>query len=372
MLMLPLVALIYGSGCAQKNSPASTTQPPPPAVIVAPVEVRTVPIYSEFVGQTEAKDTVNVEARVAGFLEKTYFVEGSRVKTGQILFQIEQSSYQAALEAAQGKLAQDQANLLKAEQDVARLQPLVAQQAAPAQDLDASVAARAQYRAAIKSDQANIETAQLNLSYTTIRSPIDGIIGKFLVTPGNLVGQGQATQLATISSFNPMYVYFSVPESTYLEYRRRNPGPDSGRAGRIPLALVLADGRLFAHKGFINFADRAVDPTTGTLALRGQFPNPEALLRPGQFARVRFAIEQRPNAILVPKEAITQTLNAKGVMIVGDDSKVSLKTVTVDGDYEQFSIVHSGLQAGEKVIVEGLQKVRPGMTVAPQPAQSGN
>lgn len=365
-IFLLLSVVLAQEACAGKKTEAANAQPPPPTVLVAPVQVKTVPVYGEFVGQTAAKDVVNVEARVSGFLEKVFFTEGSRVTKGQLLFQIEQASYQAALEAAQGKLAQDQASLLKAQKDVARLQPLVAQQAAPAQDLDASVAAQAQYQAAITSDKANIDTAKLNLSYTTIRSPIDGIIGKLLVTIGNLVGQGQTTQLATISSFNPIYVYFTVPEATYLDYRRKHPEPE--RTARAKLELILADNRPFAHTGLINFADRTVDPTTGTLSLRGQFPNPEALLRPGQFARVRLVMEQRPNAILVPKEAITETLNTKGVMVVGQGNKVSLKTVTTDGEYQQYAIIHSGLTAGEKVITEGLQKVRPGMTVNPQAA----
>lgn len=373
LLILPLIAVACTSGCSHGNETAGPPQaPPPPTVIVARVQVKSVPIYAEFVGQTAAKDTVSVEARVPGFLEKVYFTEGSRVSKGQLLYQIEQASYIASLEAVQAKLAQDQANLLKAEKDVARLEPLVSQQAAPAQDLDTAIAARAQYQAAIQSDQANIDAAKLSLTYTTIRSPIDGIIGNLLVTPGNLVGQGQTTQLTTISSFTPMYVYFTVPEATYLNYRRTHPGPETERIRQTPLELILADNRPFRYKGFINFAGRNVDPTTGTLSLRGQFPNPDALLRPGQFARVRFVAEQRPNAILVPKEAITETLNTKGVMVVGAGNKVELKTITTDGGYQQFAIVHSGLQGGETVIVQGLQKVRPGMVVTPRTADSGN
>ncbi|HVJ07199.1 MAG TPA: efflux RND transporter periplasmic adaptor subunit [Acidisarcina sp.] len=366
----PLFFLICATGCHTRNAQPSAL--PSPAVIVATVEVKTVPIYREFPGQTAAKDTVNVEARVAGFLEKVYFKEGSRVRTGQVLCQIEQASYIAALDAAQAKLAQDQANLLKAQQDVARLQPLVEQQAAPAQDLDSSVAARAQYQAAIQADQANIYNAKLSLSYTTIRSPIDGIIGKLIVTPGNLVGQGQNTLLATISSYDPIYVYFSIPEANYLDYRRRHPELETASVGKIPLELILADNHPFLHPGFINFADSTVDPTTGTLALRGQFPNREGVLRAGQFARVRFIGEERANAVLVPKEAISETLNTKGVMVVGKDNKVSLKTVTTDGEYEQYAIIHSGLQGGENIIVQGLQKVRPGMTVKPQRSASDN
>lgn len=373
LLIAPLIAAACCTGCGRGNEKAARPQaPPPPTVIVAPIQVKSVPIYAEFVGQTAAKDTVTVEARVPGFLEKVYFTEGTRVSKGQLLYQIEQAAYIASLEAVQAKLAQDQANLLKEEKDVARLEPLVAEQAAPAQDLDTVIAARAQYQAAIQSDQANIDAAKLSLSYTTIRSPIDGMIGSLLVTPGNLVGQGQPTQLTTISSFTPMYVYFTVPEATYLNYRRTHPGPETERIRQTPLELILADNQLFRYKGFINFAGRSVDPTTGTLSLRGQFPNPGALLRPGQFARVRFIAEQRPNAILVPKEAITETLNTKGVMVVGAGNKVELKTITTDGDYQQYSIVHSGLQGGETVIVQGLQKVRPGMVVTPQTADSGN
>jgi membrane fusion protein, multidrug efflux system len=371
--ILPILIVVFCTSCHDKSIQAGSEQaPPPPAVIVAPIQVKSVPIYADFVGQTGAKDTVNVEARVAGFLEKVYFTEGTQVTKGQLLYQIEQAPYRAALESAQAKLAQDQANLLKAEKDVARLEPLVSQQAAPAQDLDTSIAARAQYQAAIQSDQANIDTAKLSLSYTTIRSPIDGIIGSLLVTTGNLVGQGQNTQLTTISSFNPIYVYFTVPEATYLNYRVTHPGPEIAKIRETPLELILANNQPFRHKGFINFVGRTVDPTTGTLSVRGQFPNPEGLLRPGQFARVRFIAEERPNAVLVPKVAITETLNTKGVMLVGPGNKVELKTIATDGEYQQYTIVHSGLQGGESVIVQGLQKVRPGMTVTPRPADNGN
>lgn len=371
--ILPIVIAVCCSGCRDKSMQARSGEaPPPPTVIVAPIQVKSVPIYAEFVGQTEAKDTVNVEARVAGFLEKVYFTEGTRVSKDQLLYQIEQAPYLAAVESSQAKLAQDQANLLKAEKDVARLEPLVSQQAAPAQDLDTSIAARAQYQAAIKSDQANIDTAKLSLSYTTIRSPIDGIIGSLLVTPGNLVGQGQNTQLTTISSFTPMYVDFTLPEATYLNYRVTHPGPENARIRETPLELILANNQPFRYQGFINFLGRTVDPTTGTLSVRGQFPNPEGLLRPGQFARVRFVAEERRNAILVPKEAITETLNTKGVMLVGPGNKVELKTITTDGEYQQYAIVHSGLQGGESVIVQGLQKVRPGMTVTHRSADNGN
>ena len=336
---------------------------PPPLVRLATVEVKTVPVYGDFVGQTEAKETVVIIPRVTGFLEKISFKEGTEVQKGQVLFQIEQAAYQAALASAEAKLAQDQAGLTRYQRDVARLEPLVKEQAATQQDLDTSVSGAAQQQAALKADQAAIDTAKLNLSYTIIRSPIDGIIGKLNVTAGNLVSSGQTTALATVSSFNPMYVYFSIPEASYLTFRRKFAGESAPPP--IPLDLMLADGRPFPYRGRMNFADRTVDATTGTLTARADFPNPKGLLRPGEFARVRFVSEERPNVVLVPKEAVVETLNTKSVLVVDGGNKALLKTVATDGEYQEFFTVHSGLNGGERVIVEGAQKVRPGTVVNP-------
>jgi membrane fusion protein (multidrug efflux system) len=357
------------AGCHDKSaSSAHALQPQAPTVSVASVETKNVPIYAEYVGQTDAKSSVKIVARVAGYLEGRSFFEGWKVKAGQVLFKIEQAPYQAALQAAEAKLAQDEANLLKAEKDVARLEPLVKEEAAPAQDLDAVIASRAQYKAAIQSDQASIATARLNLSYTIIRSPMDGVIGKSELSSGNLVGQNEPTLLATVSSYDPIYVNFAVPEASYLNFRAKHVASPWKVTALIPLELVMANNEPFPYKGVLNFADRTVDPKTGTLMLRGQFPNPDALLRPGQFARVRFVVEERPNAILVPKQAITETLNAKSVLVVDASGKAALRTIATDGEFGQYSIVHSGLQGGEQVIVEGAQKVRPGMKVIPKAA----
>jgi membrane fusion protein (multidrug efflux system) len=323
----------------------------------------TVPVMGDFIGQSSAIETVNVIPRVTGFLEKIYFTEGLEVHKGDALFQIEQTSYRIAIESAQAKLAQDQAQLVKYQRDVARLQPLAAQHAAKQTDLDTAVSGAAQQKAAMEGDQASIDTAKLNFSYTVISSPIDGMIGKLGVTKGNLVTAEQTTALATISSYDPIYVYFTVPEVLYLTVRRRLGVREAPPA--IPLNLVLADGKPMPNKGRIDFADRNVDSQTGTLSLRGVFPNPGGLLRPGEFARVQFIVEQRAGTVLVPKGAVTEVLNIKVVFVLDAANKATQKTVTLDGDYRDDFIVHSGLTGGERVVVEGVDKVHGGMTVNP-------
>lgn len=336
---------------------------PPPSVTTAIVQVMTVPVMGDFIGQSSAKETVSIVPRVTGFLEQIYFKEGAEVHQGEALFQIEQASYKIAVESAQSKLAQDAAQLVKYQRDVARLEPLAAQHAATQTDLDTAVSGAAQQKAAMEGDQASIDTAQLNLSYTTLSSPIDGIIGKLGVTKGNVVNAGQTTALAVISSFDPIYVDFSVPEALYLTLRRKN--MDRKTAPRIPLNLVLADGKPFANTGFLDFTDRTVDAQTGTLSARGVFRNPGGLIRPGEFARVRFVTQELAGAVLVPKGAITETLNTKAVLILNDANQAMQKTVILDGDYQGYFIVHSGLTGGERVVVEGVAKVHPGMTVNP-------
>jgi len=336
---------------------------PAPTVRVAIVAVQNVPVYGDFIGQTDAKEMVNVIPRVTGYLEKIYFQEGSEIHQGGPLFQIEQANYKAALEAAEAKLAQDRATVEKHRRDIARLEPLVKEKAATQQDLDDAVAGRLEMEAALRGDQASIDTAQLNLQYTVIHSPIDGIVGRLGVTVGNYVTAGQATALATISSFDPMYVYFSVPEAQYLAFHKKYGG--SGAPTSVPVQLIMADGQTFAHPGAIDFVDRSADPQTGTVGLRARFANPQALLRPGQFARVRFLLDRRPNAVLVPKEAVTQTLTSKSVLIVDERNKVSVRTIATDGEYGENYIAGSGLRGGERIVVEGMQKVRPGSTVQP-------
>jgi len=364
-IVLVTLCLVDSSCSSSKGLAEGTagTKLPPPSVTTAIVKVTTVPVMGDFIGQSSAKETVSIVPRVTGFLEQIYFKEGAEVHTGEVLFQIEQASYKIAVESAQSKLAQDAAQLLKYQRDVARLEPLAAQHAATQTDLDTAVYGAAQQKAAMAGDQASIDTAQLNLSYTTISSPIDGIIGKLGVTKGNVVNAGQSTALAVISSFDPIYVDFSIPEALYLTLRRQN--LDRKSAPPISLNLVLADGKPFANSGHLDFTDRTVDSQTGTLSGRGVFRNAGGLIRPGEFARVRFVTQELAGAVLVPKGAITETLNTKAVLVLNDANQAMQKTVTLDGDYQDYFIVHSGLTGGERVVVEGIAKVHPGMTVNP-------
>ena len=420
---LSLVLLLAAStGCERgtakesKDGKPSKTQapaPPPPTVVVAEVVQRTVPISAEFVGRTEAVPTVEIRARVPGVLDEVRFREGSAVQKGQQLFAIQPEEYKAALQSAQAQLAKAQADLTRArdtsvvdrfraqldqakaergrtQNDVARYRPLAEEKAIPQQDLDTAIsreqvavaaveAAEAGLKdselaqrtaiqlaeAAVESARAAVTQAELNLSYTRIESPISGIISKLSVDTGNLVGKNEPTLLATVSSVDPIYVDFAITEGDYLRLVKRIPGLGRGEAqrGAPTLELIIADSTTFPHKGRPVFVDRAVDQKTGTINVRAEFPNPQLVLRPGQFGRVRAVTEQVPNAILVPQLAVQELQGAKTVLVVGEGDKVAQRTVTLRDAYEQFYIVTAGLKPGERVIVEGIQKARPGMQV---------
>jgi membrane fusion protein (multidrug efflux system) len=398
-----------------KAQNAAPPAPPPPAVVVAEVVKKTVPITAEFVAQTDAVQTVELRARVQGVLEHVHFKEGSDVNAGQVLFEIEKSQYQAALQSARAQLAKAQAELAKAKEqvevlrakaeleqrqaalakaklDVARLRPLAQARAVPQVDLDNAMAAEQvavagvaateaalkdtelaqrigieQAQAAVESGKAAVTQAQLDLNYTTIRAPVTGIIGRLDVNEGNLVGRGEPTLLATMSTYDPIKISATVSEVDYLRFARRaaerkTSSPD------IPLELVLADGTRYPLRGRSTTLDRTVDPKTGTIVVEALFPNPEKLLKPGQFGRVRAVVEERPDAVLVPHTAVQEIQGAKSVLVVGPDDKVVLRTVTLNERIGDLTIVTRGLEAGERVIVEGLQKVKPGMQVKPETA----
>jgi RND family efflux transporter MFP subunit len=419
-LGLAAVALLaLTNGCDRGGAKTAKQAPaaPPPAVVVAEIPQRTVQVSAEFVARTEAVPTVDIRARVSGVLEHVRFREGAGVERGQVLFVIQQDEYKAALQSARAQLAKAQADLTRARdvsivdrsraqldqskadlgrtrQDVARYRPLAESQAIPQQDLDTSVSkeqvaaaavegAEAALKdtvlsqrtaiqlgeAAVESAKASVTQAELNLTYTVVESPVTGIIGKLSVDVGNLVGKGEPTLLATVSSINPMFVDFSISEADYLRLVKRLPGLGRGEAPRNrppSLELILSDGTVFPHKGRPIFIDRAIDPKTGTIQVRAEFPNPQHLLRPAQFGRVRAVTEEVPNAVLVPQIAVQDQQGVKTVLVVGDGDKVALRTVTLREPYEQYYIVSAGLKPGERVIVEGLQKARPGMQVKPE------
>jgi membrane fusion protein, multidrug efflux system len=397
---------------AKESAPAA---PPPPTVVVAEVVKKTVPITAEFTAQTDAVQTVELRARVQGVLEHVHFQEGSDVQAGQVLFEIEKSQYQASLQSARAQLAKAQAELAKAQEqveveraraeleqrraalakaklDVARLQPLAKAKAVPQVDLDNALAAEQvtvagvaaaeaalkdtelaqrigiqQAQAAVEAGRAAVTQAQLDLNYTTIRAPVTGIIGRLDVNEGNLVGRGEPTLLATMSTYDPIKISATVSEVEYLRFARRaaerkSTGPD------VALELVLADGTRYPLGGRTTTLDRTVDPKTGTIVVEALFPNPEKLLRPGQFGRIRAVVEERPDAILVPQSAVQEVQGAKSVLVVGADDKVAQRTVTLNERIGDLIIVTRGVEAGERVIVEGIQKVKPGMQVKPETA----
>lgn len=362
------LAVLTLSACGKKAAQAPPA-PPPPGVIVAEVSQKTVPIYVENVAQTEAAQTVEIRARVQGFLTAAPFREGALVKKGDLLFQIDPKPYQAALDQARANVMKAEASARRAEADVVRLKPLVDAKAISQQDLDTATATAQVNDADLLAAQAAQKTAELNLSYTEMRAPFDGMIGARQVDVGNYVGSSADTMLlATISTTEPIRAVFNVAEANYLRFQRRFLGNEAAaeqHSAAMEFKLILADGSVYDQLGKFEFADRALDARAGTLKIVISFPNPELLLRPGQFARVRGKPEEKPDAILVPQLAVITTQSVQSVLVVGEGNKVESRSITTDGRYEDKFIVTKGLKAGEKVIIEGLQKARPGAVVNP-------
>jgi membrane fusion protein (multidrug efflux system) len=349
----------------------ATSSPPPAEVKVAEVIVRDVPIYSENVGQTRGSTEVEIRARVEGFLDAIHFQEGSFVEKGQLLYTIDDRDYRAQLSSAEGRLAEAEASFARVTQDVERYRPLVEQNAIPRQEFETTLANQAAAKARVDSARSDVARAQLNLEYTRITSPIGGLAGKTEVKPGNLVGRGQTTLLTTISKTDPINVRFSIPERDYLHVARRVAEAAGGRvpaeqdaAAEARFDLILADGTTHDHKGSLVFADRIIDPETGTLLIEASFPNPELIVRPGQFARVRVAVDTMPDAILVPQRAIQELQATYSVAVVNSSSKVEMRDVEVGEMVGSLRVIREGLRPQERVVVEGLQKIRPGIEVS--------
>lgn len=339
-----------------------------PEVYVTEVVQRDVPVYMEIVGQTKGSQDVEIRARVEGFLESVNFREGATVRKGDLLYQIDPKPLETALAQARASLATADARLSQASISVTRLKPLAQQQAVSQQELDNALATENGARAQVDAARAAVEKATLDLGYTRITSPIDGIVGTTLVKPGNLVGRGESTLLTTVSQIDPMLFRAGISESDYLDVvRRRNDQSRIGTPDRNPIELILSDGSRYKHPGYLEAVERAVDTTTGTLAVQFTFPNPEGILRPGLYGRARFEFELRRGALLVPQRAVQELQNLFTVAVVGADDKVSVRTVKVGPRIDGLWVVESGVQAGERVVVEGLQKVRDGMQVRATP-----
>jgi membrane fusion protein (multidrug efflux system) len=352
-------------GCSK----AGPQGPAAPEVYVADVVQRDVPVYTELVGQTKGSQDVEIRARVEGYLESVNFTEGTYVTKGTLLYQIDPKPFEASLAAAKANLATAQARLDKTNNDVARYRPLVAEQAVSRQELDNALSAQEAARAQVDAAKAAVEQAALDLGYTRITSPLDGLAGTTQVKAGNLVGRGESTLLTTVSAMDPILFRAGISEAEYLRIARRvlEKGERQAERETPTIELLLADGTVFPHKGRIDSIERAVDPTTGTLAVQFKFPNPDHLLRPGQYGRARFVVQTKKGALLVPQRAVQELQNLYSVAVVGADNKVAFRNVKVGPRVDSLWVIDEGLKPGEKVIVEGLQKVREGATVSPKP-----
>jgi membrane fusion protein, multidrug efflux system len=344
---------------------------PPPEVVVAAVEQRDVPIVMELVGQTKAVQDVEIRARVEGYLDDVAFTEGSVVRKGQLLYRIDPKPLQATLANSEADLATWQARLVKSQNDVKRLRPLAVQQAVSQQELDNAVAAETAAQAQVDAQKASVDKARLDLGYTSLSSPIDGLVGTTLVKTGNLVGRGESTLLTTVSQIDPILFRAGISEAEYLRLARRAEELRRERGGKpVDVDLLLADGTVHPHPGHLDVIERAVDAATGTLTMQFKFPNPGGLIRPGQYGRARFVLETRQGALLVPQRAVQELQNLYSVAVVGSDNKVATRTVTVGPRVGSSWVIEKGIEKTDRVVIEGLQRVRPGTVVTPKMASS--
>lgn len=343
------------------EKPAPPAPPPPTEVTVAPVTQKDVPVYLELVGQTVGYQDVEIRARVEGILETMNFQEGAFVQRGQPLYRIDRKPLEATVAAAKAEQATAEARMEKADNDVKRYTPLAAKQAVSQQELDNARAALDAARSQVEAAKAAVEKTTLDLGYTVLTSPIDGLVGTTIVKPGNLVGRGENTLLTTISQINPILFRVGVTEADYLRIVRRTSGKQAGR--RSGIELTLADGTVHPQTGTISTVDRAVDPATGTLGVQFQFANPNQVLRPGQFGRAKILIDMKNGALLIPQRAVQEVQNLYTVAVVGADGMVSFRNVTVGQRVDTDWVIEKGVQAGEQVVVEGLQRIQDGMTV---------
>jgi membrane fusion protein, multidrug efflux system len=335
--------------------------PPPPAVSVTPVVSRQVTETGNFIGRVTAIDKVDIVARVPGFIEKRYFTEGQQVKTGDLLFRIEQATYKAAVEQQRANLAKAKATEVNAALQLGRGKELVTKQNIPQATVDQRAADEAAAQANVLAAQALLDQAEINLGYTEIRSPIDGRIGLAFFTVGNLVGPSSGT-LATIVSEDPVYVIFQPSERDVINYKRRfaEPGVKNPRA---TIHINLPDGSAYPHPGFTNLLDVQVETTTDTVAVRAKVPNPEGLLVPGGVVGVTTERGAPRSALVVPQSAVQLDQAGRYVLVVDEAKKVELRRVTTGVEQGREVVVTDGLKEGELVIVEGIQKVRPGQVV---------
>jgi len=368
-LRLLCTLLLLALSCSREETPA---QPPPPDVAVIQTAAQQVPIYREFVGQVLGFKDIAIRARVEGYLEGIHFQEGSQVEQGALLYTLESQPFEAAVAAQMSMVAEAKTALAKAESDLNRIRPLAEQRAVSESDLDAAVAMYEASIAAVDAARANLRAANIQLSYTKIHSPISGLIGMTKAKVGDFVGrEPNPVILNVVSRIDTVLVQFFITETQYLtasrmlaEDRREDP-----EAGEADLELILADGSLYPQKGKFDFADRGVDPTTGAMMVQASFPNPDELLRPGQFAKVKAKVFLVEDGILIPQRCVTELQGTYSVYVVDDSDQARRREVRAGPKINEFWLILEGLTPGERVVYEGLQKVRDGALVNPIPQE---
>jgi membrane fusion protein (multidrug efflux system) len=357
-----LVAL---GGCGGVKASAPATKPP--EVEVVDVIQKDVPIVSDWTATLDGFVNAQIQPRVAGYLTKQNYAEGSYVRKGQVLFEIDPRPFVAILNQAKGQLAQAEAGLGKAQQDVKRDKPLAEARAIAQSQFDNDIQAELGAKAAVETARASVEQAELNVGFTKVTSLVDGIAGIAQTQIGNLVSN--TTILTSVSQVNPIKAYFSISEQQYMVSQGGGKsGPQKDAWKGVKLKLVLSDGSTFPHEGAFLLADRQVDANTGTIRVVGSFPNPNNLLRPGQFGRVVAEMGTQKSALLVPQRAVTELQGSYQLAVVGSDNKVSIRPVKVGPNIGKMLIIQDGLKARERVIVEGLQKVKDGTVVTTKTA----
>lgn len=349
---------------------------PPQPLEVYVVESRDVPIYNDFVGQVYGEKDIPIRARVEGFLTGIHFLEGERVKKGQLLYSIDPEPFQEKVAAEKSKVSEAQTVLVQTENDLKRIEPLAEMAAVSQQELDMATARRDAAISSLEAANANLNIAKINLGYSKMYAPIDGIIGKTNAREGEFVGrEPNPVILNTVSQLRSVRVQFFLSENDYLQLARAYLTAEEMKVQRVEgdrgaeLELILADDSLYDQKGKVDFIDRNIDASTGSILVQATFPNPNRLIRPGQFARVRARVHKREDAIIVPQKCASELQGRFSVFVVNPENKVESRQIEVSEKIGDFYVVSEGLQEGDKVILEGIQKVRPGMEIIPQPTE---
>jgi membrane fusion protein (multidrug efflux system) len=362
MLAVLVVCLMAASlcGCGKKEQATGA----PPDVEVAEAAKQDVKVEREWVGSMDGSVNAVIRAQVQGYLTKQVYTEGQLVKQGQVLFQIDPRTFQAAVNQAKADVAQKKARWDQTQANLARIKPLAEQNAVSKKDLDDAIGNEASAHSAYDAAKASLDKAQLDLGFTRITSPITGVAGVAKAQIGNLVGPGTVEELTTVSTVDPIKVWVPISEQEFLHAQSSKPA--TGQPKR-QIDLVLSDGSVYSRKGEMAFADRQVDPMTGTLKLAILFPNPGNVLRPGQYAKVRAVMESIPGAVVVPQRAVNELQGNFQVAVVGAENKIAVRTVKTGAKTGSLIVISDGLQPGERIVVEGFQKVKDGMTVNPKP-----